>query len=163
MSSCLSHSRTTSRHTAPRLAIEVVSPSTAEKDYTVSLDKYASSGALEVWVFDPRLKGPEAHGGPFVLQVWRRVDGTFRRQYAGTGPARSAYLDAWLVVTDSGSRLRIADDAAGSQLWQSAEEAEQAAQSALESERAALESERAAKEAALARIAELERQLAEKA
>ena len=54
-----------------------------------------SSGTRELWVFDPLLVGPAAHGGPMTLQVWRRdTSGTFRRVYAGevrrTGPLRRA-------------------------------------------------------------------------
>ena len=54
-----------------------------------------SSGTRELWVFDPLLVGPAAHGGPMTLQVWRRdTSGTFRRVYAGEGPARSEELGA---------------------------------------------------------------------
>jgi Uma2 family endonuclease len=130
-------------HRPPLLAVEVVSPSNAKKDYTIALDKYAASGVEEVWVFDPKRSGPGVHGGPFVLQIWRRdEDGLFSRRYAGSGPAESAALRAWVVVTEEG-RLRVAADREGRELWPTAAEAE-----------------RAAKEAALARIAELERALA---
>ena len=57
-------------------------------------------------------------GGPFVLQVWRRDEsGRFRRVYAGAGPTRSEALGAWLVVTDGGRRLRLAEDVGGQRLW----------------------------------------------
>ncbi len=142
----------------PRVAVEVVSRNTAAKDYGEGPDKYAASGTKELWVFDPERFGPSMHGGPYVLQVWRRdAEGRFARVYAGEGPARTEELGGWLVVTDGGTRLRLADDERGERLWPTEAEAERAAK---EKERAAKEKERAAKEAALARIAELEAELA---
>ena len=56
-----------------------------------------------------------------MLQVWRRdagdPSGRFRRVYAGAGPVRSEAMGAWLVVTDGGRRLRVAEDAEGRRLW----------------------------------------------
>lgn len=105
-------------HVAPRVAIEVVSETTAEKDYAEGPEKYAASGTGELWVFDPLKAGPTLRGGPFVLQVWRRdAKGRFRRVYAGAGPAQSEALGAWLVVTDGGRRLRVAEDTEGLHLW----------------------------------------------
>jgi hypothetical protein len=105
-------------HVPPRVAIEVVSENNADKDYAEGPEKYGASGTGELWVFDPLLAGPALRGGPFVLQVWRRdPKGPFRRVYAGAGPARSDALGAWIVVTDEGRRLRVADDAEGRQLW----------------------------------------------
>ncbi len=128
-------------HTAPRVAVEVVSENTAAKDYGEGPDKYAASGTKELWVFDPERFGPAMHGGPHVLQVWRRdEEGRFARVYAGDGPARTEELGGWLVVTDGGMRLRLADDAQGERLWPTAEEA------ALAREEAALARERAALE-----------------
>ena len=158
-------------HVAPMLAIEVVSETDPRKDYVVAPDKYAASGTKELWIFDPLLAGPAAHGGPFRLQVWTRDGGGLSRIYAGEGPVRSPALGAFLVVTDEGHRLRISDDAGAASLWPTAEEAERAAKeaeraakeaerAAKEAERAAKEAERAAKEAALARVAELEKLLA---
>ncbi|MFO0759218.1 MAG: Uma2 family endonuclease [Byssovorax sp.] len=135
-------------HTAPRLAIEVVSESNPRKDYRDAPDRYAASGTQELVIFDPKLAGPHAHGGPFRLQVWRRESdddeggGDFTRVYAGEGPVRSEVLGAWLVAVDEGRRLRIADDEGGTSWWMTAEE-----------------TERAAKEAALARLAALEEEL----
>jgi len=147
-----------SGHHAPRVAVEVVSESTADKDYGDGPDRYAASGTQELWVFDPLLAGPDTRGGPTVLQVWRRdTDGVFRRVYAGEGPARSEELGAWLVVTDARSRLRIADDPQGTLLWPTEAEFERAAK---ESERAAKESERTAREAAEAEVARLRAELA---
>ncbi len=130
-------------HAPPVLAIEVVSETNPHKDYAIAPDKYAASGVGELWIFDPLLAGPAAHGGPFRVQLWqRREDGDFIRIYAGDGPVRSPLLDAWLVVTHEGRKLRLAQDEAGTDFWLTTEEAE-----------------RAAKETALARIAELEAQL----
>lgn len=135
-----------SGHAAPAIAIEVVSESNPHKDYAIAPDKYAASGTKELWIFDPLLAGPAAQGGPFRLQIWhRRDDGDLVRLYAGDGPVRSPSLGAFLVVTDEGRKLRIADDEAATSFWLTAEEAE-----------------RSAKEAALARIAELEAALAAK-
>lgn len=104
-------------HAPPKLAIEVVSESNAAKDYTQAPDKYAASGTEELWIFDPLLVGPRAHGGPLRLQVWRRVDGAFAREYAGEGPAWSTALGAWAVVTDEGRFLRVAANASGAGAW----------------------------------------------
>jgi hypothetical protein len=134
----------TAGHTAPRIAVEVVSETHPRKDYVTAPDKYAASGTRELWVFDPLLAGPRSHGGPFRLQVWTRdEEGALARVYAGEGPAISGVLGAHLVVVESGRRLRIADDADGARLWPTREEAE-----------------RAAKERAFERVKELEAQLA---
>jgi len=130
-------------HAAPVLAVEVVSETNPHKDYVVTPDKYAASGTRELWIFDPLLAGPNSHGGPFRLQIWQRDEqGSFVRAYAGPGPARSEVLRAHAVVVADGLELRVADDAAGTELWPTEAEAE-----------------RAAKEAALARVAELEAEL----
>ncbi|MBX3186856.1 MAG: Uma2 family endonuclease [Labilithrix sp.] len=155
-------------HEPPLLAIEVVSESNPHKDYAVAPDKYAACGVSELWIFDPLLAGPRAHGGPFRLQIWHRGDdGVLVRGYAGEGPARSTVLGAFLVVTAEGRKLRIADDEAATRFWLTAEEREREAKEqerkakeqerkAKEQEREAKEQEREAKEAALARVAELE-------
>jgi Uma2 family endonuclease len=127
-------------HAAPMLAVEVVSETNPHKDYVIAPDKYAASGARELWIFDPLLAGPTAQGGPHRLQIWQRRDGgAFTRIHAGDGPAWSPVLGAYVVVMEEGRRLRISEDARAARLWLTAEEAE-----------------RAAKEAALARVAELE-------
>ncbi|MCC7540776.1 MAG: Uma2 family endonuclease, partial [Deltaproteobacteria bacterium] len=114
-------------HRAPRVAVEVVSEATAAEDYGVKPAKYAASGTRELWIFDPLRVGPLQNGGPFVLQVWRRDRrGALRRVFAGDGPARSTELGAWLVVTDGGLRLRIAEDEEGRGLWPTEAEAERA-------------------------------------
>jgi Uma2 family endonuclease len=147
-------------HSAPVIAIEVVSETNPHKDYAIAPDKYAASGTGEVWIFDPLLAGPSTQGGPFRLQIWHRGEnGDLTRIHAGDGPARSPLLDAVLVVTDEGRKLRIAGDETATSFWLTAEEAERAGK---DLERAAKEAERAAKEAALARVAELEAALAKK-
>jgi len=133
-------------HHVPPLAIEIVSPTNPHKDYQQAPHKYASLGVTELWVVDLDLAGPAAHGGPYRLQVWSRSDeGGLTRVYAGEGPAYSPYLQAWVVVRFHGlqRRIRIADDADGRHLWPTP-----------------VEVERRAKDAALARIAELEAELA---
>lgn len=130
-------------HAPPVLGIEVVSNTNPRKDSTIAPDKYAASGTGELWVFDPLLAGPASQGGPHRLQLWtRRADGDLVRTYTGEGPVFSPVLQAWLVVTEEGRKLRIATAADAAQLWLTGEE-----------------SERAAKEAALAKLAELERRL----
>jgi Uma2 family endonuclease len=104
-------------HAPPRVGVEVVSMSSGEKDYLDAPARYARLGTSELWVFDPTQEGPDTTGGPFVLQVWRRAGTTMSRVYAGPGPARSEELGAWLVVTDEGMRLRVADDPGGARLW----------------------------------------------
>jgi hypothetical protein len=150
---------------APRVAIEVVSFHEPEKDYIDGPEKYAASGTRELWVFDPELNGPSLHGGPFRLQVWRRSPkGAFRREYAGAGPAYSKELKAFLVVTEGGERLRLADDLGGTRLWPTEAEAERAGR--LEEREARLQAEQARamaeKRAALAEAerASLEAELA---
>ncbi len=162
-------------HAAPALAIEVVSETNPHKDYVLAPEKYAASGTGELWIFDPLLAGPVSRGGPLRLQIWQRGgDDKFTRVYAGDGPAFSPFLRAFVMPTDEGRRLRIAEDAEATKFWLTAEEAERAAKeteraaketerTAKEAERAAKETERAAKEAALARVAELEAELARRA
>ena len=145
-------------HHAPRVAIEVVSRKTAKKDYTEGPQKYAASGTRELWVFDPERRGRGWTGGPWTLQVWRRSpEGSFRQVFKGNAPAYSEELGVWLVVTDGGTRLRIADDAAGERLWLTGEESERAR---AESERARAESERARAESERERADALAAELA---
>lgn len=117
-------------HEPPKLAVEVVSEANADKDYREGPARMARLGAEELWIFDPELHGPRLDdlGGPYVLQIWRRfavgdhVD--MERVHAGPTPAYSPALDAWVVVTDGGKRLRIADDAQGRRLWPTTAEAQ---------------------------------------
>jgi Uma2 family endonuclease len=137
-------------HNPPRLAVEIVSPSRPGKDYGESPDKYAACGAEELWVFDPKLAGPRAEGGPYRLQIWRADEEGFARVYAGDGPAFSPVVGGFLFAVNEGRTLAISDDEAGTSFWMTGEEAERAAKGA----------ERAAKEEALRRVAELEARLA---
>ena len=125
----------------PRFAVEVVSPGNATKDYDVAPAKYARLGTRELVIFDPTLVGPSVRGGPYVLQVWRRDARRRRlvRVVAGSGPAFSEELGAWLVPTPE-PRLRIAGDAEGRSLWlMEAEEQAAASQQAVRGLRAAIE------------------------
>jgi Uma2 family endonuclease len=132
-------------HSAPRLAIEVVSRNHPYKDYAETPDKAAACGIEELVVFDPLLRGPRSGGGPHRLQVWRRqADDTLTRLYAGDGPAYSQVLGAWLHVEDR--LLRVAEDEANQRPWRTGEEAA----------RQEAESARQEAESARRRIAELE-------
>ena len=145
-------------HHPPRVAVEVVSEQTAATDYNDKPARYALSKTREVWVFDPLLLGPDDAGGPYRLQVWRRLPRVgLRRVYAGEGPARSEELGAWLVLTDDGTRLRLSDDAEGTALWPTEAEAERAEK---EAALARVEAERREKDAALAELAALREALA---
>ncbi|MEZ4294491.1 MAG: Uma2 family endonuclease [Polyangiaceae bacterium] len=140
-------------HAPPRVAVEVVSRSTASKDYLTGPDQYAASGTNELWVFDPKRLGPKLRGGPFVLQVWRRDEaGNFRQVYRGNGPFQSPEMGAWLVVTDGGMRLRLAEDAQGTRLWPTAAEEREQARARAEQRSTALESEVQALRAELERL-----------
>ncbi len=122
-------------HTPPRVAIEVVSRRDPYKDYAVSPEKYAACGVNELWVFDPKMIGPRALGGPHRIQIWvRNPDGTFERMHAGEGPAYSPGLGAWLFAVDEGRRLRIADDREGTSFWPTGEESARARIAELEAE-----------------------------
>jgi Uma2 family endonuclease len=124
-------------HSAPRLAIEVVS-SNPNKDYVSAPERYAASGTSELVIFDAQLRG-RAYGGPHRIQIWRQTSDGFTRVAAGEGPFFVETLGAWAFAVDEGQRLRFADDREGTVWWTTGEEAE-----------------RTAKEAALARVAELE-------
>jgi hypothetical protein len=145
-------------HSAPRLAVEVVSRNHPYKDYDLAPDKYAASGVGELWIFDHELAGPRTRGGPHRLQLWTRAsDATFVRAYAGDGPIYSPALGAWAFAADGPRRLRIADDEACSEKWLTAEESERAEKEAVRAEK---EVARDAERRALLRIAELEAELA---
>lgn len=142
----------------PRLAIEVVSPHTADKDYGDAHLRAARLGVDELWVFDPELRGPGSTGGPFALQVWRRVAGalpTMQRVHAGEGPAASPLLGAWLVTTEGGRRLRLADDPEGARLWTTPSEQAEVARREAEVARNEVEAARARAERAEAELGRL--------
>jgi hypothetical protein len=141
-------------HVRPTLCVEVVSDNHPYKDYGEVQERYAAFGAPELVVFDPRLIGPKSLGGPFAIQVWRTDGGVFERTYAGSGPAFSEALAAWLRVDDG--LPQIANDRAGANRWPTEPEFERMA---AERERAEKERERAEKER---ERAEKERERAEK-
>jgi Uma2 family endonuclease len=131
-------------HAVPKLVVEVVSPGHPYKDYSDIPDRCAALGVSELVVFDPMLVGPKAFGGPFRLQGWRRTDaGTFERVVAGDGPVPSAILGGYFVTVEGGRLLRVAEDEAGTHPWLTAEE-----------------DARIAEQHALARVTELEAELA---
>jgi hypothetical protein len=154
-------------HEAPKLVVEIVSPSRPTKDYTSAPDKYAVIGVEELWIFDPKLAGPKTHGGPFRIQVWRRRDDAFTRVYAGPGPAWSVFASGWLFAVNEGRMLAIAEDQAGTRWWMTGEETERHEKEAERRDKEVallqkaeavrtLEAERAEKEALLGRLRELE-------
>ncbi|HEX7671260.1 MAG TPA: Uma2 family endonuclease [Polyangiaceae bacterium] len=137
-------------NTPPTVAIEVVSKNHPYKDYTEIPDRCAATGVAELVVFDPMLVGPRAHGGPHLVQLWRRsADGAFDRVHAGDGPVWSDHLSAWLVAVEGARLLRVSDDRDGKRLWPTPEETERAAKDAAHAEA----------ERAKARVAELEAEL----
>lgn len=131
-------------HHPPKLAIEIVSETNATKDYKEGPVRMSRLGAEELWLFDPERHGPtlEDLGGPFVLQLWRRPEkgGDMERIYAGDAPAFSPVLGAWIVTTNGGTRLRIAEDREGKRLWPTKDEA-QAARADAEGARADAEAQ----------------------
>lgn len=126
-------------HVAPRLAVEIVSARHPTKDYVIAPQKYAVCGVEELWILDPQLEGPRAHGGPFRIQVWRRLDdASFAQVHAGEGPAWSAFLQAWLHAAraPAGGAFDLSTDPAGAERWLTPEEAERAAKEAARREAA---------------------------
>lgn len=146
----------------PRLTIEIVSAGHPYKDYVDTPARAAACGVGELWVYDPKLVGPRARGGPFLLQVWRRTGaGRFVRQHAGSGPAYSETVAGWLHPTASKvasqARLRISDARSGAPYWLTLNEAERE-RARQARQRAERERERATQ--AEARLREVERELA---
>lgn len=101
-------------HAAPQFAVEVVSDDW-QKDYDDNPPKYDQLGTRELVLFDPEaVTSPRGRRVP--LQVFRRDDrGDLHCVYTGPGPVHCSELDAWLIVTPR-PRLRIARDAAGTDL-----------------------------------------------
>ena len=166
-------------HHPPRVTVEVVSESTADKGYDEAPWAHAKAGTRELWVFDPELLGPTRGGGPFLLQVWQQQPGgTLKRTHAGNGPAWSEEMQAWLVVTDGGTRLRLSEDRWSKHLWpteaeakvrEAEEKAREAAEAkarearakAREAKAKAREARAKAREAAEAEVRALRQRLAE--
>jgi Uma2 family endonuclease len=141
----------------PSFAVEVAS-SDWEKDYIDAPALYGELGASELVVFDPSWL---EHDDGVRFQVFRRVKGRRLTLVEATNEdrVRSPTLGLWLrtVGADASTRLRLALDPRGDELFPTAEEQERAAK---EQERAAKEQERTAKEQALARVEQLEAELA---
>jgi Uma2 family endonuclease len=119
-------------HKPPRWALEIVSDDW-QKDYTLNPPKYAQLGTRELVIFDPapaarteaRRPGRGARKTRVPLQIYRRgADGAFVCVYRGEGPAFSEELGVTLVVQKDQGRvlLRIARDAAGTDLVPTAQE-----------------------------------------
>jgi hypothetical protein len=106
---------------APCLAIEVVSANHPYKDYVDTPERAAACGIGELWVYDPLLAGPKQHGGPFLLQVWQSQGSSLERVHAGSGPAYSQRLQAWLHPRASRrpteARLVVSDDVEARAPW----------------------------------------------
>ncbi len=111
-------------HLPPRFAVEVVSKDW-RKDYDDNPPKYGHLGAKKLVICDHLHDAHRRQSDRMALQVFRRTaDGAFVRVHAGPGPAYSAELGAWLMESGKGAerRLRLARDAAGTDLVLSAEE-----------------------------------------
>jgi hypothetical protein len=129
-----------------------VSKSHPTKDYVEVPDQCAAAGIFELVIFDPVRSGPKSHGGPFLLQVWRRAeDGGFERIAAGNESVKSAVFDAFWIPREEERVLLLADDPLGNSIWPTPEEVERS--------RADVERKRA--DAAQAEVAELQRRLTE--
>jgi hypothetical protein len=161
-------------HVPPQLAVEIVSPSHPTKDYVKAPEKYAASGTKELWILDPGLEGPAKTGGPYRIQVWRRLDdAAFAQVYAGEGPAWSEAVQGWVHFIPERAWYALSTDKAGLDRWPTGEEAERAAREAAqrkveaaqrkaEAAQRQAEEERNARELAERRVRELEALLARK-
>ena len=154
---------------APHLGVEIVSDwDKANSTTEQKLERYRQAGILEVVRFDPEGKEPR-------LRLWDLFDGDLVERDPSDPEARrcDALGCYWCIVEDPElkSTLRLSRDKEGRDLLLTPTEAAQAAanaeraakeaeRAAKEAERAEKEAERAEKEAALARIAELEAELA---
>ncbi len=74
------------------------------------------------------------------------------RLHAGDTPADSPVLDAWVVTTEDGRHLRVADDADRTRLWPTEAEAEAEARRAEAARAVAAEERAAAAEAEVERL-----------
>ena len=133
-------------HTAPRLAIEVVSESNPRKDYRDAPDRYAELGADELVIFDADCdKGEDRVRWQRYRRLKRR--GFVRVESTNADRIAVKTLGCFLRVVGEGdgARLRIGTGPAGDALFPTEAEAE-----------------RVAKEAALREVAELRALLAKK-
>lgn len=145
----------------PRLAIEVVSTTHPNKDYTRLHERYADLRIPELWVLDPLLHGPRAFGGPVPLQQWLTTDHGFERVCFGAEPFHSPTLGIWVRPLDEPPGVAFSLDAAGRDPVLDAEQ-ELATELVTERQRADAEHQRAdaerhRAEALAAELAELRR------
>jgi hypothetical protein len=147
---------------APHVGVEIVSDwDKAQSTTAQKLERYRQAGIAEVVRFDPEGTEPR-------LRLWDLIDGDLvERDLSDPEAHRCDALGFyWCIVEDPElhSTLRLARDKEGRDLLPTPAEAERAAKeaerAAKEAERAEKEAERTQKEAALARIAELEAELA---
>jgi hypothetical protein len=136
---------------APHVAVEIVSPSeSSTTDWAVKLERYRHSGVQELVRFDPEdLTCP--------LRLWDRIENDLvERDPAGATAHQSHALALyWSVTSDArlGPMLRLARNADGTALLPTPDErSDELASKAHRAE--------AARDEALARIAELEAELA---
>jgi Uma2 family endonuclease len=142
----------------PLLAIEIVSRSRPQKDYTHSPEKHDLLGTNELWVFDPEMYGHSKDQPPVSLQIFQReTNAELVQTYGGNGPVYSEVVAAWVSVVDA--ELIISNDREGTERWLTLEE--EASQRA-DAEARRADDERLEKEKALARVAELEALLAQR-
>jgi Uma2 family endonuclease len=142
---------------APHVGVEIISGSDAsEMRFEEKLARYRPAGVREIVRYD-------CDDRERPIRIWDRVEGDLvERELREAETFRCDVLGwYWCEKTDPelGLTLRLARNADGTELVLTPLEAERAAK---EAERAAKEAERAAKDAALARIAELEAELAGK-
>jgi hypothetical protein len=157
------------------------------KDYVEIPERCQEFGVPELVIFDPRFEKRRDMGA--LWQVYRRTKGGNLRRIEATDEdrVRSRSLGCWLRAVGTGEdvRIRIGTGPRGEHIVPTGEEAERAAKEAArkameatrmameseraaivseraakEAERAAKEAERAAKETALARVSELEAEMA---
>jgi len=85
--------------TAPRLVVEVLSPSTRSEDTIRKSMEYARGGAGQYWVVDPDLR---------AMDVWRNVDGEWEllKRLDDDHPTGEVELDGVVVPLDLRSILR---------------------------------------------------------
>jgi hypothetical protein len=108
---------------APQLAVEIVSPSDeSDRQWDAKLDRFRRLGVAELVRFDPG-------DADRPLRIWDHVGGDLcERDPADAGFARCATLGAYFCVRDepdTGPALRLARNAAGTDLYPTRGEARQ--------------------------------------
>jgi hypothetical protein len=140
----------------PTFALEIVSPSSVEKDYREAPGRYAELGVAELVVFDPDYrKGRDR----LRLQVFRRVRGQFVQVVATSEDrVRSRVLGCWVRAVGKGEhvRLRLGTGERGDTLVPTEAEAEHAR---AEQEHARAEQARTSAEQERARAEQAEKEI----